>query len=64
MNGFRLLIGKKELEITMKNPGTAKIDSNTALIAGSYQSINYTFTAEYAIDDTPTNPYLRICGGM
>jgi len=36
----------------MKNPGTAKIDSKTALVAGTYQTINYTFTAEHAIDDT------------
>jgi len=36
----------------MKNPGTAKIDSKTALVTGSYQTIKYTFTAEHAIDDT------------
>jgi hypothetical protein len=36
----------------MKNPGTATIDSKTALVAGSYQTITYTFTAEHAIDDT------------
>jgi uncharacterized protein DUF3604 len=52
MNGFRLLIGKKELEVIMKNPGTAKIDRKTALVTGSYQTINYTFTAGHAIDDT------------
>ena len=32
--------------------GTAKIESNKVLIAGSYQTVVYTFTAGHAIDDT------------